>query len=140
MRNNTLLLLSGGVNGAAAAANGAAGVCGNQDFLTNLLVYQYLSGNIPSGAAGANPQLAALLGSQVRPAASRRLRAFQIFTVATHTVLLQNESTDVQERRHIILIPRSVSLHIMSNELSASQRRLVQIGFPLLLRALRPER
>lgn len=82
MINNNLLLLSGGVNGAAAAAaaaNGAAGVCGNQDFLTNLLVYQYLSGNIPSGAAGANPQLAALLGSQVRLNASRKLLALQMF-------------------------------------------------------------
>lgn len=64
MIGNVPSLLSGGVNTAAAAA--AANVCGNQDFLTNLLVYQYLSGNIPSGAAGANPQLAALLGSQVR--------------------------------------------------------------------------
>lgn len=74
MADNVLLLLPGGVNGAAAAAaaaNGAAGVCGNQDILTNLLVYQYLSGNIPGGAAGANPQLAAILGSQVRLVASQ---------------------------------------------------------------------
>lgn len=78
MIDNALSLLSGGVTG-AAAASGAAGVCGNQDLLTNLLVYQYLSGNIPGGAAGANPQLAALLGSQVRLAASHRRLGFQIF-------------------------------------------------------------
>ncbi|XP_045102124.1 uncharacterized protein LOC123498771 [Portunus trituberculatus] len=41
--------LTGGAGGAnpSAAASGPGGVCGNQDLLTNLLVYQYLSGNIP---------------------------------------------------------------------------------------------
>ncbi|XP_045618928.1 mucin-3A [Procambarus clarkii] len=54
--------LAGG--GGGGAAGGAGGSCSNQDFLTNLLVYQYLSGGIPGGQAGAHPQLAALLGSQ----------------------------------------------------------------------------
>ncbi|KAK8742216.1 hypothetical protein OTU49_002183 [Cherax quadricarinatus] len=56
----------GGLTGltGGGGTGGAGGSCSNQDFLTNLLVYQYLSGSIPGGQAGAHPQLAALLGSQ----------------------------------------------------------------------------
>ena len=42
------------------------GSCGNQDFLTNLLVYQYLSGSIPGGGGpvpSSNIPLKALLAS-----------------------------------------------------------------------------
>ncbi|XP_042891523.1 cell wall protein DAN4-like [Penaeus japonicus] len=48
----------------ANGGNGDSSSCNNQDLLTNLLVYQYLSGSIPGGSApGSNPELRALLGS-----------------------------------------------------------------------------
>ncbi|XP_071551612.1 uncharacterized protein [Panulirus ornatus] len=56
-------LTGGGVGGLGGGNGGAGGSCTNQDFLTNLLVYQYLSGSIPGGHGGSHPQLAALLGS-----------------------------------------------------------------------------
>ncbi|XP_037798780.1 serine-rich adhesin for platelets-like [Penaeus monodon] len=63
-----LAALSGlGGLSALAGANGGSGSsssCNNQDLLTNLLVYQYLSGSIPGGSSpGSNPELRALLGS-----------------------------------------------------------------------------
>ncbi|XP_042228357.1 mucin-5AC-like [Homarus americanus] len=54
----------GGDRGGGYVGIGADGTCQNQDFLTNLLVYQYLSGSIPGGPSSSHPQLAALLGSQ----------------------------------------------------------------------------
>ncbi|XP_068226738.1 mucin-22-like isoform X2 [Palaemon carinicauda] len=59
--------LPGGAS--ANGNNGNGGTCNNQDLLTNLLVYQYLSGSIPNGGgpAGSNPQLQALLGSAGPP-------------------------------------------------------------------------
>ncbi|XP_066941735.1 mucin-22-like [Macrobrachium rosenbergii] len=56
----------GAISGGGASSNGNSngGTCNNQDLLTNLLVYQYLSGSIPNGGPpGSNPQLQALLGS-----------------------------------------------------------------------------
>lgn len=56
----------GGLSALAGASGGSGGSssCSNQDLLTNLLVYQYLSGSIPGGSSpGSNPELRALLGS-----------------------------------------------------------------------------
>ncbi|XP_063869666.1 uncharacterized protein LOC135105476, partial [Scylla paramamosain] len=89
-----LSVCSGGAGGAnpAAAASGPGGVCGNQDLLTNLLVYQYLSGNIPGGAAGAPPQLAALLASQGVSPATR--------TVTSVSKTLTTVTVDVPATTH----------------------------------------
>ncbi|MPC64565.1 hypothetical protein E2C01_058683 [Portunus trituberculatus] len=82
---------AGGAN-PSAAASGPGGVCGNQDLLTNLLVYQYLSGNIPGGASGAPPQLAALLASQGVTPATR--------TVTSVSKTLTTVNVDVPATTH----------------------------------------